>query len=641
MRLIDANHFLGTGNVLFREFPEYELPEYAILSHRWGEGEVTLQELSNPHIFAQNNTGSKKGFVKLWNAAVKTIDWRCKWLWCDTCCIDKTSSTELSEAINSMFRWYKNSHLCLAYLSDIPTTDVAHFTRSEWFERAWTLQELIAPEHLVFFDSSWKEMQTKQFLIDDIVQRTRIDKAVLIEGERQLDRFTVAQKMSWAAGRKATRIEDITYSLLGIFDVNMPMLYGEGTRAFVRLQEEIIRRNADQSIFVWDSSTITRSLFASSPMQFANCANMRLQKMKRKAFTVNNLGLEIELMIRPIGLNAYVAYLPVEDGGPEYLASLVLEIDSESGYYSRAGSSVRLSDETTNLQVQQTQKLTILRTISPGSQQLPPSLFGFYLEAENVNLSLVNNWDPDHHWDKGRWSTDGRRNLYSFIIPEDASASIAMVRLHLPRNTFLIQLTFDFEFNPCVQVSKITLKEIARRRKSADREDELFGWAEAKVDWENHIRFEDYQSTEGKRFWVAKSKERLEFKTSIPPRIIHSVIPVDISFSCEGEHSKAWHFKITSNSGLVPQGQQGEVQIGDYQSDHEMEMDSDMEGPQRAATTFFENPTPWPHPSEAQAEAEAEAHPRPHPHPHLDKSKIRRGMFGGAFGMSRTDTSPT
>ncbi|KAI6002305.1 hypothetical protein F5J12DRAFT_906395 [Pisolithus orientalis] len=141
------------------------------------------------------------------------------WLWIDTCCIDKRSSAELSEAINSMYRWYRNSQMCYVYLND-------------WFSRGWTLQELVAPKEAEFFNKSWVSIGIKQDLTSLLEDITRIpEKSVR----------AVAHIMSWAADRKTTRVEDRAYSLLGLFGVNMPMLYGEGSKAFQRLQLEIIR----------------------------------------------------------------------------------------------------------------------------------------------------------------------------------------------------------------------------------------------------------------------------------------------------------------------------------------------------------------------------------------------------------------
>ncbi|KAI0645332.1 hypothetical protein C8Q79DRAFT_765910 [Trametes meyenii] len=177
------------------------------------------------------------------------------WVWIDTCCIDQNSSAELSEAINSMFAWYADADICYAYLYDVPDDEDPSvldslFRQSRWYERGWTLQELIAPARVVFLTQTWHTLGSKHMLADVVEQITAIQKEVLTH-ERSLDSVSVAQRMSWASRRITTRIEDRAYSLLGIFGINMPTIYGEGAHAFVRLQEEILRRIPDQSVFAW------------------------------------------------------------------------------------------------------------------------------------------------------------------------------------------------------------------------------------------------------------------------------------------------------------------------------------------------------------------------------------------------------
>ncbi|KAK3990675.1 hypothetical protein QBC44DRAFT_358106 [Cladorrhinum sp. PSN332] len=198
--------------------------------------------------------------------------------WIDTCCIDKASSAELSEAINSMFKWYRQAVICYAYLADVSDVgdDDHHeasdssFSASKWFTRGWTLQELIAPVKLRFFDSKWKRIGDKQTLESAIHIITRIDVEVLRGGN--LKDVSVARRMSWASDRQTTREEDIAYCLMGIFDINMPMLYGEGKKAFIRLQEEILKEIGDESMFAWkaadDSLALYRGMFADSPSEF-------------------------------------------------------------------------------------------------------------------------------------------------------------------------------------------------------------------------------------------------------------------------------------------------------------------------------------------------------------------------------------
>lgn len=218
MRLLHSRH------LTFHSFVDYEsVPKYAILSHLWEEDEVTYKEMrKRPHEVAV-----KKGYQKINSCAQQALEAGLDYFWIDTCCIDKSSSSELSEAINSMFRWYRNAHICYAYLYDIatPLTNTNHrswtakFQASRWFARGWTLQELIAPKSLVFYSSDWSPVGTKVDLALAIMERTAIPYEVIISGD--FSKASLAQRMSWAAGRLTSRREDAAYCLMGIFDVNM------------------------------------------------------------------------------------------------------------------------------------------------------------------------------------------------------------------------------------------------------------------------------------------------------------------------------------------------------------------------------------------------------------------------------------
>lgn len=175
------------------------------------------------------------------------------WAWVDTCCIDKTNLAELAESIDSMFRWYRDAAVCHAYLSDLAAdADLAEaMPRCRWFGYGWTLQEPLAPATVQFHDQGWTLRGTKDTLVAQLEAITGIAKTILC-GHRSLNQISIGARMSWAARRKTTRPEDIAYCLLGIFDVNMPLIYGEGTKAFRRLQEEIIHQSNDLSILAWN-----------------------------------------------------------------------------------------------------------------------------------------------------------------------------------------------------------------------------------------------------------------------------------------------------------------------------------------------------------------------------------------------------
>lgn len=197
-----------------------------------------------------------KGFCKVARKAGFRLAWN------DACCIDKTSSAELSEAINSMYDWYRLSDMCYVYLADVPDGDVRYqhgklFWQSSWHKRGWTLQELIAPERIFFLTETWSILGTKMSLVHTLVSITGIDFDILM-GRATLDSVSVARRMSWAAKRETTRVEDRAYSLLGIFGLHMSPIYGENKNAFLRLQEEIIRTIPDQSTFAYGDKCALR-----------------------------------------------------------------------------------------------------------------------------------------------------------------------------------------------------------------------------------------------------------------------------------------------------------------------------------------------------------------------------------------------
>ncbi|KAI1312782.1 heterokaryon incompatibility protein-domain-containing protein [Xylaria venustula] len=265
MRLID------TASLELKEFlgepANFEFPRYAILSHTWGEEEVTLQDMQNLEVARK-----KAGFDKIVKCCETARNEGLGWAWIDTCCIDKTSSAELSEAINSMFKWYGTSTICYAYLSDVGVSSdglvSSHSTwkESRWFTRGWTLQELIAPFEVILYDRNWKQLCTKRQLANELEERTGIPKNVLLNSSL-IRENTVASRMSWAEHRRTTRIEDRAYSLLGLFDINMPLLYGEGKKAFARLHREILETIDDDTIFLGgiEPTTLVENDFLVTP----------------------------------------------------------------------------------------------------------------------------------------------------------------------------------------------------------------------------------------------------------------------------------------------------------------------------------------------------------------------------------------
>ncbi|KAI0548470.1 heterokaryon incompatibility protein-domain-containing protein [Xylaria curta] len=322
-------HLLNVRTRQLQEFIGNSIPPYAILSHTWGEDEVLFQDLSTPE------HKEKLGYHKIEGCCQQAIDDGINFVWIDTCCIDKKSSAELSEAINSMFRWYGEAQVCYVYLVDvlgIVGSDELYstFRHSKWFTRGWTLQELIAPTNIRFLDtmwltiyyinkesySDWNNRNIYNHMIEEITGIRRwynyaFEK--LNDKERYTD-VPIATKLSWASGRRTARVEDMAYCLLGLLEISMPLLYGEGHKAFLRLQEEFLKKHHDPTIlcrgFRMDyletqsiNSAFGASCLAPTPLLFRGFRNVTPRKTyivrppQRMGWTVTPGGLHIELPI--------------------------------------------------------------------------------------------------------------------------------------------------------------------------------------------------------------------------------------------------------------------------------------------------------------------------------------------------------
>ena len=294
---------LNTSSLELESFT-HDVPSYAILSHTWGtdEEEVNFQEITAE--VRTRKTTSKSGYVKIVETCrIARRKHELQYAWIDTCCIDKTSSVELSEAINSMYKWYQEAEICFAYLADVDTEE--SFFTSRWWGRGWTLQELIAPDAVHFYDKHWVFKGTKisPNLTEGISKVTAIPYAVLVH-PKLITLHSVSERMMWASSRKTTREEDLAYCLLGIFDINLPLLYGEGSKAFFRLQEEIINQYDDMTIFAWESDTDYwpySSILAESPAAFKSVNPNLVQKMDiilhSRRFSVTNRGVKFRSVI--------------------------------------------------------------------------------------------------------------------------------------------------------------------------------------------------------------------------------------------------------------------------------------------------------------------------------------------------------
>jgi len=290
-RTLQLEEFYGTA------------PDYAILSHTWEGDEVSFDEFTQP----QKGTHHGQRYAKITAACRQALSDEINYCWVDTCCIAKASSAELTESINSMFNWYKQAKVCLAFLADFDLdVDIqapleVRIAKCRWFTRGWCLQELVAPKEVRFYDRNWRFIGTKKSLRRHISDITGVPQHVL-EDPSHLQAIPVAKRMAWASKRETTRVEDIAYSLLGIFGINMPLLYGEGDNAFLRLQEEITKKCNDMSIFAWESNTTGQNsrylgTFAPSPRLFDACRHMpnttlHRQITSRSQFAISNRGIQ-------------------------------------------------------------------------------------------------------------------------------------------------------------------------------------------------------------------------------------------------------------------------------------------------------------------------------------------------------------
>jgi WD40 repeat protein len=302
-------HEDGSFSPVLEEFEGQDIPAYAILSHTWDEEEVLFADvLPNPQ-----NTSSKKGSLKIGKAAERARLDGYTYIWIDTCCIRKESSAELQEAINSMYTWYERAAVCYAYLADFrhlaPYQEDEGFQtalqQSRWFTRGWCLQELLAPRSVIFFSSEWTKIGTKASMAKLIASITSIDVDYLTRAH-PIHSASVAKRMSWAAHRQTRRIEDTAYCLMGIFSVNMPMLYGEGSKAFLRLQERIWKEHEDQSLFMWFDPNIDpdtpHGLLADSPAMFAQTGHYCAfeDKEGKSPLEITSKGVRIHLRMQNI-----------------------------------------------------------------------------------------------------------------------------------------------------------------------------------------------------------------------------------------------------------------------------------------------------------------------------------------------------
>ncbi|KAF7534084.1 hypothetical protein G7054_g6541 [Neopestalotiopsis clavispora] len=354
MRLINTKHFLDKNEIAFQDRDSICDEPYAILSHTWGrqlkeeaDGTLVWGGEDDEILFAdvgKTDTSEKKpdAWKKIQKACQAAQQQQCNYLWVDTCCFNKESSAELDESINAMFAWYQQSKVCLVYLADLEVDSVQVQEDDEkqcrWFKRGWTLQELIAPKKVDFYNRDWKKVGSRDKLVDILHEITEIDCEALT-GEVSCLSFTVAQRMKWAACRDTKRPEDRAYSLLGLFGVQMSLIYGIGAKAaFHRLQKEIIQTTTDMTVFAWNPSKSSddspdrssqedgpfSSMLADSPDQFEESPEMKSMELEGH-FSITNRGVSLDASTLRI----------VPKGTQEYKHESIQESNHESNQQSR------------------------------------------------------------------------------------------------------------------------------------------------------------------------------------------------------------------------------------------------------------------------------------------------------------------
>ena len=317
---------INTSTLQLEDFRGLPTPKYAILSHRW---QTPTEEVSYDDFNAERKRLAG-GWFKIKDCCHMALLQDLQYCWIDTCCINKDSSAEESRSINSMYAWYGRATETFVYLDDVHCSSLTtadstnELQNSRWFTRGWTLQELIAPTKVTFFNSRWESLGTKDELCSLLEKITSIPEGVLCNKISPHD-CSIAQRMFWAADRETTEPEDQAYCLIGLFDVNMPLIYGEGDKAFVRLQEEIVQRSTDQTIFAWSDDQLEKGILAPSPRCFKNKYGNALRGVPDyfpddpagDSFRLGNAGLLIDFVLIPWAMNTYLAPLRCYASGPD------------------------------------------------------------------------------------------------------------------------------------------------------------------------------------------------------------------------------------------------------------------------------------------------------------------------------------
>ncbi|KAL8746672.1 MAG: hypothetical protein Q9190_001326 [Brigantiaea leucoxantha] len=450
---------------------------YAVLSHTWHKGEeVQHSEFQNRRAIRSPR------WQKIEKTCQLALDDGYSFAWVDTCCIDKKNAAELTEAINSMFSWYNGSEVCYVYLADYDASDpTAELGDSRWFRRGWTLQELIAPARVHFFDRSWKPVGTKDSLSEQLALITGIGHEILTSEHRclqeSLDQVPIARRMSWAANRETTRNEDTAYCLVGLFGVNLPFLYGEGERAFIRLQEEIIKNSNDLSLLAWlyqtDRTTADRDsycgVFARHPRDFHASDKLALiDDLKfMPEFTISNKGLKMCTELHyDYSQGLHILELNCFDvTSPQKKLGIFLKHQGAS-IFARAKPHLFASQDTVDCIAVESKSFFLSKSITP---TIASSLHKAH-RCSFVVRKIKRNWrltavEPDTLWDDKRemFITAG---LQDFVGCHEYTTLGNKASSHSPIS-FIVLFGFGYGFAPWVHILHST---------NMSRSDIMRGW---------------------------------------------------------------------------------------------------------------------------------------------------------------------
>ncbi|KAL2286422.1 hypothetical protein FJTKL_06805 [Diaporthe vaccinii] len=269
---------LDTASLELCEFGG-DAPPYATFSARWEDRGLVQEDLCSPQTAPQ-----RPAFQSLQRACSECQSRGLQWLWNDAVCIRRSSSSALSESLNSLAEIYRKARLCIVYLQDLLDTEAFDFdlesalSSCSWMKHVWMLPHLIFSTVLHFYDAQWKHIGSKSELVPELSRITSVDEGVLQHSD-SLEDYSNSTKMSWAAGLSADPIEDAAYSLLAIFNVNLDIKYGEGMKSFLRLQEEILQKTDDYSLLAWQPlpNQPYRGLLAHSPLEYSHFKNQSME----------------------------------------------------------------------------------------------------------------------------------------------------------------------------------------------------------------------------------------------------------------------------------------------------------------------------------------------------------------------------